>query len=672
MQEIFVKVIIPIKFRESVTYRVPSEMVNDIYQGSWVCVKLRGKEYISVVDEITYDLPGFDIAKIKPIEGIKDLPRVSRGEISFWKQIANYYLCTPGEVLRSAYNFFFSKSVSIPENRSKIIPIGNLPQLSDIQSDCLLKIKNSFQDKRSVLLRGVTGSGKTEIYTHLAMESIINGKDVLYLVPEISLSIQLKNRLLSIFGSRLRVFNSKTTAPAKRKIFSELKEEYDSTGQKPRDGYIILGTRSSIFLPHNNLGLIIIDEEHDASYKQDDPAPRYNGRDAAIMLSKSVGANVVLGSATPSLETIYNALSNKYDEVVLDQKFHNSIAPKVEIIDFLNAKKLRNAKGNFSQKLINIIDKTLKNGEQVLVFRSHRAYSPIVQCEECSDIPKCPHCNITLSYHKNEERLKCHYCNYTKKYSSFCSKCNSKSLLPKGAGTERIEEELRELFPDAVVERYDADTASSKSRQESILQDFASGKTDILIGTQMISKGFDFEKLTLVVVINADSLLSFQNFRADEKSIQLLNQLCGRGGRREKQGRMVIQTTQPSHPVFKSIGESLSHEEKIRQLSERQQFNYPPFCRLIKLTLKNRFQERLNKAANEVAGKLRRSITGTVIGPIAPQIDKINNRYISQLWIKLPKNQSLAVNKEIIRQIAGNSYADNNEYTTISIDVDPQ
>lgn len=672
MQEIFVKVIIPIKFRESITYSVPPQLVNDIYRGCWVGVRLRGKEYISVVDEISYETPHFDINKVKAIESIKDLPRVSGGEIDFWKAVANYYLCSPGEVLKSAYNFFFSKSISIPESKSKKESIISIPQLSKNQNNCLQKIRESFVKNRSVLLRGVTGSGKTEIYTHLAMDAIKSGKDVLYLVPEISLSIQLKSRLQSIFGNRLRVFNSKSTAATKRKIFSELKEEYDSTGHNSREGYIILGTRSSIFLPFHNLGLTIIDEEHDSSYKQEDPAPRYNGRDAAIMLSKMRGANIVLGSATPSLETIYNVLSNKYDEVVLDKRFHNSIAPKIEIIDFLQARKLRNTKGNFSQKLINIIDKTLKDGEQVLVFRSHRAYSPVVQCEECSDIPKCPHCNITLSYHKNEHKLKCHYCNYTIQYTGLCKACNNHSLLPKGAGTERIEEELKELFPTASIARYDADTTTSKVRQESILEDFASGKTDILVGTQMITKGFDFEKLTLVVVINADSLLSFQNFRADEKSIQLLSQLCGRGGRRDKQGRMVIQTTQPQHPVFQSIGEGLSHEEKIRQLSERQQFNYPPCCRLIKITLKNRFQERVNSVAKRVAEELSKSITGTVIGPISPQIDRIKNQFVSQLWIKLPRNQSLSSNKEIIFDITNNIYNQEKGYTTISIDVDPQ
>ncbi len=664
----YVNVILPIKWKGSVTYGVPEAFADGIFAGSWVSVTLRGRSLLGVVEEVFYELRDIEPQRVKDITAIKDTPMVTAGEIKFWKALADYYMCTCGEVFRCAYPHEFRKQV---ERSGKAGSGGrassgmDAPDLSEAQKAAADSIRDGFGTGLPVLLKGVTGSGKTEIYMTLAREALRNGGCVLYLVPEIAVSRQLSERLAAVFGESLRVYHSKTTAVQKRKLFEDLK---DRSG-KP---FIVLGTRSAIFLPFRKLSLIIIDEEHDPSYKQDDPAPRYNGRDAALMLARMKGSATVLGSATPSLESLYNVKIGRYRLVELKQQFHRSIAPDVEIVDERMARRLSNMRGSFTQRSVNAISKCLENHAQVMVFRSRRAYSPVVQCGSCGDVPKCPHCNVSLTYHKFSNSLSCHYCGYGRVFDNRCGVCGNASLSPRGAGTERIEEELHELFPDAVIERFDADSISSRAREEAILKAFASGKTDILVGTQMISKGFDFENLNLVVALGADSLLAHQDFRADERAVQLLKQLCGRAGRRGVQGRMLIQTMQPDHPVFEEFraGEGRMPISDI-QMDERRKYAYPPFVRMVQITVKDSYEGRLSRYCGNLARLLGRCGVMEVLGPATPAVDRINNRYISQIWVKLRRDSNLSTVKAKITEALDIAAEGFNTVPQVSVDVDP-
>ena len=658
----YVDVILPLKLRMELTYSVPDDLVQKINIGQWVVVRLKGKKYLAVTSRIHRSRPELSTSKVLPIDSISDLTPVSQSDLDFWKVLAQYYMCSVGEVMKAAYSTNFQRQLNkttsrLPKETDKAIDQKMAPTLSEIQQTALSEIKKAFADNRIAFLHGVTGSGKTEIYIILALEAMLKGKSVIYLVPEIAISRQLKNRLEKIFGNTLLTFHSKQTVAQKKNVFSKLNDS-----QNP---YIVLGTRSSVFLPHNNIGLVIVDEEHDSSYKQTDPAPRYNGRDAAIMMSSLFEIPIVLGSATPSFETIYNVETGKYAQITLNCKYHQSIEPKIEVIDMNMVHRLKNHKGSFSIKALNEIRKTVEAGEQVMVFRSRRAYSPIVQCTECGAVPKCPHCNVMLSYHKFNNSLECHYCGYRKKFSPVCPECGQSALLNKGAGTEKIEEELKEYFPDYIKTRFDADTTSNKSNEQTVLKDFASGKIDILVGTQMITKGFDFEKLSLVVVIQADSLFAVQDFRADERALQLLTQLRGRAGRRQKQGKMMIQTSQPEHPVLKSLIDA------SRNMEERRIFSYPPYVRLILITVKDKFEWRLDKVAKDLTEAFKRSGIKDFTGAVVPAVDKVNGQTINQFWLKLPKDRQLKATKLRLYQEIEAVREKYKDLPTIIIDVDP-
>ncbi len=420
--------------------------------------------------------------------------------------------------------------------------------LSDAQKNAYREIKEAFVNGKPALLNGVTGSGKTEIYMKLAAETLAEGGNVLYLVPEIALCRQLEDRLYEYFGESLLIFHSGESAAVRRNTAEAMRN--------PGSNYIVLGTRSAIFLPHHKLRLIIVDEEHDNSYKQESPAPRYNGRDTALMLSQIQNSNIILGSATPSLEELYNCQIGKHQMVELKERYYNSQETDVEIIDTKAERRKNGMKGNFSIKLIQHIQKTLDKGEQVVILRSRRAWAPMMQCGSCGEIVKCPHCNVSLSYHK-DGRMICHYCGHTETYTCICKKCGG-ILQSLGSGTQKIEEEAASLFPGADIARLDSDTAQSRNYEIKTIRAFSKGEIDILIGTQIVTKGFDFKNLTLVAVIAADSLLAVQDFRADEKAAQLLEQFKGRCGRRERKGLFIIQTSQAEHPYIK-IFQKLKH-----------------------------------------------------------------------------------------------------------------
>ncbi|MCK9625063.1 MAG: primosomal protein N' [Bacteroidales bacterium] len=664
----YVDVILPLKLRGKISYAVPEPFTTQIKVGSWVMVRLIGRRYLAVVEAISDTPPDIDSNKVKEIESMESLPIVEQNEMDFWRSIAEYYMCSVGEIFKAAYSVSFQKQVEKVRTKKEVkkeFSINSLPELSVLQQEAYCQIGKYFEKNKIVLLNGVTGSGKTEIYIHLAQKVLEEGKSVLYMVPEIALSRQLNSRLEDIFGEKLMVYHSKQTSLQKKKVFDALKGTTSESGSI-RDAKIILGTRSSVFLPFNELGLVIIDEEHDSSYKQSEPAPRYNGRDAAIMLATKRGTKVILGSATPSMESFYNVTIGKYVQVDLCEKYHGVIEPEIEIIDTNKAYRLHNMKGSFSMQLINQIASRLELGEQVMIFRSRRSYSPIVQCSQCGAIPKCPHCNVSLSYHKFNNSLVCHYCNYKVSFTTRCPSCGEPALDSKGAGTEKIEEELNELFPNAKIARFDADTTSGKVQEQKILKDFAGGKTDILVGTQMITKGFDFERLSLVAVINADALFSIQDFRADERSGQLLQQLRGRAGRREKEGKMIIQTAQPDHPVLQKIGECSNVG-----LKERKTFGYPPYVRMVLIIVKDKYESRLWRLSNDISSVIKQCGIKDFAGPISPQIDKIQEKFLTQFWIKLPRNRTLYVTKKALYEGIEFIKTQYKFAPEIIIDVDP-
>ena len=530
--------------------------------------------------------------------------------------------------------------------------------LSAPQEKAYTEILNGFSMDKPVLLHGVTGSGKTEIYMKLAMETISEGKNVLYLVPEIALSRQLEDRLHEHFGNRLLTFHSGENAASRRNSTEIIRNMTPEHG-----GYIALCTRSGLFLPHHDLGLIVVDEEHDSSYKQDSPAPRYNGRDTALMLSLIHSSHIILGSATPSLEEIYNTTTGRHVPVELKERFHGSDNSEIELIDTRAERSKRGMVGNFSRKLIDHIRHALASGEQVLILRSRRAWSTSLQCETCGEIQKCPHCSVSLSHHKAEGRMTCHYCGYTASYTGICRKCGG-HLLDLGAGTQKIEEEASTLFPEARIARLDSDT----TQKAKIIKDFSKGELDIIIGTQIITKGFDFERLGLVAVIAADTLLGIHDFRADEKAMHLLEQFRGRCGRRERKGLFVIQTSQPEHPIYQSITTDSPQSFNHRLLMERKDFDFPPFTRIIELTVKDIYEDRAERMAQRLAGALQ---DYCITGPYAPVIDKIADRYIRKIRLSLKKDKSLISRKDYLKKKIGEFEKANKYEGHIAIDVDP-
>lgn len=539
--------------------------------------------------------------------------------------------------------------------------------LSAAQETAYSEIKKIFAAGKPALLHGVTGSGKTEIYLKLAQEALGSGRNVLYLVPEIALSRQLEDRLEEVFPRQLMVFHSGETMASRRATASE--------ARKSGAGYIILGTRSAIFLPHKDLGLVVIDEEQDPSYKQDSPAPRYNGRESAIMLASIFKADVVLGSATPSLESLYNCGAGRYGLARLDKRYYEAADSDIEVIDTIAERRKNGMVGNFSRKLIEHIRRCLDAGSQVMILREKRAFASAVQCQECGDIPKCSRCDATLSLHHRADgspKLVCHYCGRVYEYSGICSRCSG-AMRPLGAGTQKIEEEAAALFPQARIARLDSDSAQSRGYETDVIRRFSEGAIDILIGTRMVAKGFDFSGLSLVAVLQADSILSQQDYKADERGLQLLEQFRGRCGRRGKKGLFVIQTSQPGHPVYQSIeGRVNSDGTTARLLAERKLFGYPPYSRVVGVIIKDYNLSRIELLSQTLAQELSKVLAGgTVIGPYSPAVDKISNQNIRLIRVLLPKDRSLKSNKAALAAAVARFEKDRKYTGHIALDVDP-
>ena len=537
--------------------------------------------------------------------------------------------------------------------------------LSEPQQKAFEQIHEQFNSFPVVLLHGVTGSGKTEIYIKLIDEVLQQGKQVLYLLPEIALTSQIVNRLRKFFGEKVGVYHSRFNEYERVEIWNRVLEQDSDTAQTS-NYQLILGARSALLLPYKNLGLIIVDEEHDASYKQQDPAPRYHARDCAIVLANMHNAKTLLGTATPSLESYYNVKQNKYGLVTLTQRFAQSKLPDIWVVNMVEARKQHQVQGLFSDFLVEQIGKALDNKEQVILFQNRRGYAIRMICNTCQTMPTCKYCDVTLTYHKKSRLLKCHYCGYAIDVPQRCPACGSTDIEMKGFGTEKVEDTLTEIFPNAAIARMDLDTTRSKNGYQQIISDFEHHKTDILVGTQMVTKGLDFDRVSVVGILNADSLISFPDFRSFERAFQLLAQVSGRAGRKEVPGKVVIQSYQPQHPALKYVETNDFMAMYNSQIAERQEYHYPPVTRLVKVTLKHPDEKVVTAAAQALASPLREAFHGCVLGPEAPLVSRIQNYYLEDFWIKLPKDNKLEQRKKQLLEIT-ESFKQNTAFKSVRV-----
>ena len=534
----------------------------------------------------------------------------------------------------------------------------SLPQLSAEQQ----RVADEIRSTAGVhLVRGVTGSGKTEIYMNLIGEVLARGGDVLMLVPEIALTSQLIERMERVFGSRVESYHSRLTPRRRTETYLRL---LHSTG-----GQLVIGARSALFLPLRHLQLVVVDEEHDQSYKQSDTAPRYQGRDVAIMLASLYGARTVLGSATPSLESYANAHWGKYGYSSLTERYGGSQSPRIIISDTMRSVKRGERRTHFNQVLINAISDALSRGEQTMLFQNRRGFAPFVQCRGCGWTPRCPHCNVTLTEHRSSLRMECHYCGYTASVPKACPQCETVDLKPMGFGTERVEEAISALFPDARVARLDRDTSTSESAYNRIIRDFEAGQTDILVGTQMITKGFDFSRVAVVGVLNADNLLFSPDFRASERAYALLTQVAGRAGRRQSEGVVIIQTSEPQNQVIDWVARGDYEAMARAELADRHAFFYPPYARLVQLTLLCADVQALRRGVGSMAAALREKFGRRVAGPVAPPIDRIRGEYILRLMLKIENGRSMARARELLRDVIA-EFKSQPDFKSIKIVVD--
>jgi primosomal protein N' (replication factor Y) len=821
IQDIYADIILPLAAAGVYTYRVPENLRENIIPGMRVIVPFGSKKFYSgIVRKLHHSPP--DGFKIRNIESLSDpFPIVNPCQLEFWEWISDYYLCTPGEVMKAAlpsglkpesstkfylvkitgknmllsaeenkmlialsgkngtslkdlslytgikhpekwtnlliqkglisseeqisekyqpkteiyisldqefrdekkmndllnslnrapkqYNFLqtyvrelkllnnistgisrkgvksfsgFSESILRSLLNKKILVINKKEisrlesgdivlseprELTSVQKDVLDGINKSFRDGKVVLLHGITSSGKTEIYFHLIRDQIKQGKQVLYLLPEIVLTAQIVKRLRSVFGNQAGIYHSRYSD-------AERVETWFNLVRNPEDNTIriILGARSAIFLPFSNLGLIIVDEEHENTYKQTEPAPRYHARDAAIVLASIHHASVVLGTATPSFESYYNALAGKYGLVNLNERYSKIELPEIKVVNIREQYRKKLMKSHFSDYLLEELNRALEKKQQAILFQNRRGFSSYLECQSCGWIPHCKKCDVSLVYHKQKNQLVCHYCGYSLKMPEACTECNEPSLRTRGFGTEKIVEELNIFFPRINVIRFDLDTAHSKKQYEKIILDFEERKTDVLVGTQIISKGLDFDNVGLVGILNADNLLNYPDFRAYERSYQLLSQVAGRAGRKHQRGIVIIQTSDPENIVIRNVITQDFRSFYETQMSERKIFNYPPCYRLINISLRHRNLDILNEMAVIIAQDLVKTPEIHVLGPQQPVIGKIKNWHIQNILVKLPRKRNLNLYKERIKNII-HHYSLYNKFKGIQflLDVDP-
>ena len=580
----------------------------------------------------------------------------------------------------------YQKRVSRLKEYKALTDVSTI-NLTEKQQEAYEEIHKGFEEEKPVLLHGVTASGKTEIYIKLIQEAIDEGKQVLYLLPEIALTEQIINRLKKYFGDRVGVYHSRYDNNERVEIWQQVMNFRsqqstvngqqilgDSATRRLGDSkyQIIIGSRSAVFLPFTDLGLIIVDEEHDSSFKQIDPAPRYSARDLAVLMSKMFHARLLMGSATPSFESYYNARQNKYHLVTITERYGGVEMPEIIVDDLRVETRRKTMQANFGKTLIDAMNKTLEEKNQVILFQNRRGFSLRIECEHCNYIPQCINCDVSLIYHKNQNILKCHYCGYTTSVPTECPSCRSTDLKMHGFGTERIEDDLKVVFPEANSSRLDLDTTRTKNSYQYILEQFQNKETNILVGTQMVTKGLDFDSVKVVGILNADNMLTFPDFRAYERSFQLMEQVSGRAGRKGDKGKVIIQTYQPQHPVILNV---ITHDYVKfyeEQMPIRRQFNYPPYSRLVMIRLKDVDSQKLNKAADELAKIFRQVFKENLLGPEYPVVSRVKNQYIKQMLIKINKDLNSAKVKEFINKTI-EDFKHNNDFKSvkIQIDVDP-
>lgn len=540
-----------------------------------------------------------------------------------------------------------------------------LPELTPVQARADADIVEAFRTKTCVLLHGVTGSGKTEIYIHRMAEVLARGGDVLMLVPEIALTAQLIDRLERTFGSRVTAYHSKLSTRSRTETFLRL--------SRSEGGELVVGARSALFLPLTRLQLVVVDEEHDAGYKQEDTAPRYQARDSAVVLARLAGARVLLGSATPSLESWLNAHTGKYGLARLTERYGGSVPPRIILSDTLRAVKRGERRTHFNLDLVDRLREVLAAGGQAMLFQNRRGFSPFVRCTACGWTARCPHCNVSLTWHKASNRLVCHYCGYTEPFSEDCPHCRKTAVGPAGFGTEKVGEEISKLLPEARVARMDRDTATSERAFRAIIEDFDTGRSNVMVGTQMITKGFDFAGVALVGILNADNFINLPDFRAAERAYQLIMQVAGRAGRRRERGEVVIQTAEPGHPLLQQVAAGDYETMARRELAERRAFSYPPYARLIQFTLRYSDPVWLRQAARELAEALRRRFRSRVLGPTPPPVDRIRGEYLLTLMLKIESGASMRRARELIREALRETLdCGRFKSITLQINVDPR
>ena len=542
--------------------------------------------------------------------------------------------------------------------------LENIKPLSSVQQDAYNQIQFSFLKKNVTLLHGVTSSGKTEIYIHLIRQALEQKKQVLYLLPEIALTVQIMQRLQHVFGNRLGIYHSKYSDAERVEIWQK------QLSRHPYD--VILGARSAVLLPFQYLGLVIIDEEHETSYKQQDPAPRYHARSAAIVLAQMFGAKTLLGTATPSLESYHNAKTGKYGLVTLQERYKGIELPEIQIVDIQDLQRRKMMNGPFSPLLLAKTREALERGEQVILFQNRRGYAPMIECKQCGWVPHCQHCDVSLTFHRNFNQLTCHYCGFTYQVPTECPACGCKELRTKGYGTEKIESEVQDIFPEARIARMDLDTTRSRQAYERIINDFSAGRTNILIGTQMVSKGLDFDKVSVVGILNADSMLNYPDFRAYEHAFMMMAQVSGRAGRKGKRGLVILQTKSPGLPILDQVVRNDYPAFYQSLIAERQQFHYPPYYRLVYVYLKHRQDVLVESASIEMSSRLRQWFGARVLGPDKPAVAKVKSLSIRKLVLKCEFGLNMADVRKYLA-LAQQQMLQDKRYSTLQIyfDVDP-
>ena len=567
-----------------------------------------------------------------------------------------------GLVQRGVFEIYHRETARI-DSLDAESPVEASP-LSETQNKAYQEVLSVYRQQDVCLLHGVTSSGKTEIYIHLILQMLKQGKQVLYLLPEIVLTTQLTERLKKVFGNRLGIYHSKFPDAERVEIWQKQLTE------TPYD--IIIGVRSSVFLPFKNLGLVIVDEEHETTYKQQDPAPRYHARNAALVLASFAGAKTLLGTATPSLESYYNATTGKYGLVTLSARFKNVQLPEIEVVDIKELHRKHRMSGPFSPLLVGEIRQALDQQEQVILFQNRRGFAPMVECRVCGWVPKCKNCDVSLTYHKGLSQLTCHYCGYTYQLPRACPACGGTEMAHRGFGTEKIEDDIKLLFPEARVARMDLDTTRTRLAYEQIIANFQAGRTDILIGTQMVTKGLDFEHVSVVGILNADTMLNYPDFRSYERAFQMMAQVAGRAGRRNRRGRVILQTKNPDLAVVNQLVVNDFASLYQEQIEERNLFHYPPFCRLVYVYLKHKDASVLETIASQMAFRMRQVLGHRILGPDIPPVARVQMLYIRKIMVKVENTASMAKVRQVLKQIRQKMLCDERyRQAQIYYDVDP-